>query len=132
MFDLLPKIQYELDLYSSSYLDKNYRRSKVNLFLDLLKASIQYSLNNRELPFQKNTEKVQFKYIEDEFNDLINKNMFEVENIDQSRLPLKFNEIDTKELQIFINLKNSTSRIFICFKEKTDCLFMYLMKNWHL
>ena len=31
--------------------------------------------------------------------------MFEVENIDQSRLPLKFNENETKELQIFINLK---------------------------
>ena len=41
MFDLLPKIQYELDLYSSSYLDKNYRRSKVNLLLDLLKH-LQY------------------------------------------------------------------------------------------
>lgn len=129
MFDLLPKIQYELDLYSSSYLDKNYRRSKVNLFLDLLRASTEYFLNNGELPNKKSVEKGMFKSIEDEFNNLINTNMFEVENIDQSRLPLKFNENETKELQIFINLKNSTSRIFICFKEKTNRLSFHILNE---
>ena len=129
MFDLLPKIQYELDLYSSSYLDKNYRRSKVNLLLDLLRASTEYSLNNKELPNRKNVEKGTFESIGNEFNKLTNKNMFEVENIDQSRLPLKFNENETKELQIFINLKNSTSRIFICFKEKTDRLSFHVLNE---
>mgnify|MGYP001395330761 CR=1 FL=1 len=77
MFDLLPKIQYELDLYSSSYLDKNYRRSKVSLLLDLLRASTEYSLNNKELPNRKNVEKGTFESIGNEFNKLTNKNMFE-------------------------------------------------------